>query len=105
MANNNFLILSNFHSNEQFDINGFIRANTEYPGKWDITVERIEEYENCIVSVVLVLSTLPEANISFYAVSFFEFQQDKIVLLNKYWSENTPAPQWRQNLKIAKPIR
>ena len=41
-------------TNEQFTVPEFIRANCEYPGEWDGTVERVEKYGDQLVTVVNV---------------------------------------------------
>ncbi|MGG7177372.1 hypothetical protein ACQPU1_07275 [Clostridium paraputrificum] len=42
---------------------------------------------------------------SFHAVSFIKFKNDKIVTLDEYWGDDGIAPQWRLVKKIGKPIR
>ncbi|MDQ0086706.1 hypothetical protein J2T12_000100 [Paenibacillus anaericanus] len=90
------------NSNESFNVEEFVRANCEYPGDWAITIERLEALDNLVVSVVKV--ELNNSVISFRATSFFEFMEDRIVLLNEYWGDNTKPPQWRIDKKIGKAI-
>lgn len=90
------------NTNERFNINEFVRVNSEYPGDWNIEVERLECIENLVISVVKV--TLEKGKLSFHAVSFFEFSGDKIRLLNEYWGDDGEAPQWRIDKKIGQPI-
>lgn len=90
------------NTNEQFSVEEFAAANREYPGKWNVDVERIEEIGNLVISVVKV--RLEGEEISFHATSFFEFEGDKIILLNEYWGDDGSAPQWRIDRKIGRPI-
>lgn len=90
-------------SNEQFSVEEFIIANCEYPGSWQGEVERIELLEDKIITVARVWPS--EGSISFHAVSFFELSGDKIARLDEYWGDDGPAPQWRLDRRIGKPIR
>ncbi len=90
------------NTNEQFTVEEFISANSLYPGNWSIVVERLETRGDLIVSVAKV--TLRDANAVFHAISFFEFKDGKIRLLNEYWSEDGPPPKWRVELGIGSPI-
>ena len=41
----------NWHcTNEHFTVNEFIRANCEYPGDWDGTVERVEVLDDLYIT-------------------------------------------------------
>ncbi len=42
------------NTNERFSLEEFLRANCEYPGTWDGTVERIEQMGPCIITAVHV---------------------------------------------------
>ncbi len=90
------------NTNEQFNIEEFIIANREYPGSWVIKIERLEVMNNLVISVVKV--QLKDDNTSFHATSFFEFENDKIKMLNEYWGSDEIAPQWRLERKIGKAI-
>lgn len=91
------------NTNERFTPNGYMRANSEYPGRWDIDVVRTEECGGTVISVVKI--TLHDGDVSFYATSFFTFGDDgRIVRLTEYFGDNAPAPEWRQAMGIAKPI-
>ena len=94
----------NWHcTNERFTVEEFIRANCDYPGKWDGDVERIEENGDLIVTVTHVYPK--DRSASFHAVSFIRMHAGKIASVDEYWSDDGPAPQWRQVMKIGKPIR
>ncbi|MBX4260396.1 nuclear transport factor 2 family protein (plasmid) [Clostridium estertheticum] len=90
------------NTNERFNVEEFVRANSEYPGDWSIKVERLECIENLVISVVKV--HLKNDDVSFHATSFFEFNNGKIKLLNEYWGDDGKSPQWRIDKQIGKPI-
>ena len=95
----------NWHNtNESFNVNEFIMANREYPGDWKIEIERLECIKNLVISVVKV-QLQNDNNISFHASSFFEFNDNKIKLLNEYWGNDEEAPQWRIDKKIGRKIK
>lgn len=90
------------NTNERFNVEEFVKANSEYPGAWNIKVERLECIENLVISVVKV--QLTNDDVSFHATSFFEFNNGKIILLNEYWGDDGKAPQWRIDKQISNPI-
>lgn len=66
----------NWHcTNERFSVDEFIKANCEYPGRWDGMVERIERSGELITTVTKVVSK--EGSLSFHAVSFIKIEDDK----------------------------
>ena len=73
----------------------FIIANCDYPGSWTGEVKRIEYLSDKVITVTKVSS----ADVVIHAVSFFEFHENKIILLDEYWSESGEAPQWRLDKK------
>ena len=88
------------NTNEIFTtVDSFVRANSEYPGDWSIRIDRIEEFGNLVVSVVCV--SLNESKISFYATSFFEFNNQTIMKLTEYWGDVGSAPEWRKKLGVS----
>lgn len=94
----------NWHcTNEHFTVEQYIRANCEYPGIWDGTIERIEEIGNLIIIVVNVYSS--DRQISFHVVSFIEIEDDKIIAMNEYWGDDEIAPKWRLDMKIGTTIQ
>lgn len=93
----------NWHcTNEHFTVGEYIRANCEYPGDWDGTIERIEKVGNLIITVVKVFST--DNELSFHVVSFMEIEDDKIIAMNEYWGDDGIAPSWRLKKKIGTTI-
>lgn len=90
------------NTNEQFTVSEFVKANSEYPGNWAIIPEKALRDGNTAITVVKV--TLKDADVSFHATSFFQFAGDKIISLDEYWGDDGPAPQWRQDSGLGKPI-
>lgn len=92
------------NTNERFTLDGFLRANCEYPGSWAGEVERAESIgEGRVLSVARVW--IRGCGPSFHVVSFFELAEGKIVRLDEYWGDDGPAPAWRQELRLSAPIR
>lgn len=92
------------NTNERFTLDGFLRANCEYPGSWAGEVERAESLgEGRVLSVARVW--IRGGGPSFHVVSFFELAEGKIVRLDEYWGDDGPAPAWRQGLRLSAPIR
>lgn len=90
-------------TNEHFNVEEYIIANCEYPGDWCSEVERIELIRDIAVTVTRVW--LSDNRASFHVVSFFEFIDEKIAVLNEYFAEDGSAPQWRLDKRIGKPIK
>lgn len=95
------------NQNERFNVVNFVRANKEFPGKWRLTVEKMYEIKNTVIAITLceIVDEALEVQHSFYATSFFEFQNGKITYLSEYYSDNTPPPKWREELKLSTPIK
>ena len=90
-------------TNEQFTVPGFIRANCEYPGKWDGTIERAERHGDQLITVVKVFPK--DRSASFHAVSFFRLKAGRIITLDEYWADDGDAPAWRKSMGIGKPVQ
>ena len=90
------------NTNEEFTLEEFIRANCEYPGKWDCEVERIEEIGNLIITVTRVFST--DSSVSVHATSFLRMEDGKIALMDEYWGDDEKAPKWRLDMGIGKKL-
>lgn len=89
-------------SDESFTVEEFIRANCEYPGRWECQITRQEAGEERALTVARVFS--PGSGLSFHVVSFFELQGGKIAALDEYWGTDEPAPDWRRALMLGRPI-
>ncbi len=93
----------NWHcTNECFTVDEFIRANCEYPGDWDGNVERIECMDNLIITVTHVFPK--DKSSSFLVVSFFRIEDNKIMSVDEYWSDDGEAPSWRKEMHIGRSI-
>ena len=90
-------------TNEHFNLDEDIIANCEYPGEWDGVVERIEETDDLIITVVNVYPK--DKSISFHVTSFIKIVNEKIISLQEYWAEDGEAPQWRLDKQIGTSIR
>lgn len=89
-------------TNEQFDLNEYVIANCEYPGDWKGTVERVEVFNDLIITVTNVYPK--DRSSSFHVTSFIKIQGDKIISMDEYWADDGDVPQWRIDKKIGKPI-
>lgn len=90
------------NTNEQFTVDEFIRANCEYPGKWDGKVERVETKGDTIITVAHVYAL--DDPLSFHVVSFIGVEDDRITVMDEYWGDDGEAPRWRQEKHIGKAI-
>lgn len=90
------------NTNEHFTVQEFIIANCEYPGDWVGEIERLETIRNTAVTVARIW--LSDNSHSFHVTSFFEFEGEKIAILNEYWGDDGVPPQWRQDKRIGIPI-
>jgi len=91
------------NTNEQFTTEEYIVANCEYPGDWQGEVERMELVADMAITVTRVW--LLDNSASFHVTSFFEFQEEKISVLDEYWGDDGTAPQWRLDKHIGKSIK
>jgi len=90
-------------SKEVMDANGFIEVNKNYPGRHKIRVLDVNneydkwEHRTKVITQTHVKSEMPDGkNLEFYAISFFEVEEEKILSLVEYWAETYPAPDWRK---------
>lgn len=89
-------------TNEQFSLEEYIRANCEYPGQWD---GKIVSVIPSAEQTVLITKVWPKGEgASFHCVSIIRMMKNKIVSLVEYWSYDGPAPQWRREMEIGKPL-
>lgn len=94
----------NWHcSNEHFTVEEFIQANCEYPGEWEGVIERQEEIGDTIITVTHVYTK--DRGQSFHVTSFIQISNDKIMAVDEYWGDDTPAPQWRLEKHLGTTIR
>lgn len=90
-------------TNEIFSVEEYIKANCEYPGDWEGKIERIEKADK---SIILVCKVFPKnKSISSHVVSFIKVDNDLIVEMDEYWSDDGMAPEWRRKMNIGKLIQ
>ena len=90
-------------SNERFTVEEYIRANCDYPGRWDGEIERLQAQGDV---VILAGRVFPKGGgASFHVVSFLTLRGDRIARMDEYWAEDCPAPPWREEMRIGRPIR
>ncbi|TCL77027.1 ketosteroid isomerase-like protein [Hydrogenispora ethanolica] len=77
-----------FHGSESF-----IQMNQSYPGRWRIRLEQLWSVADQVISVAEVAAA--DGSASFYATSFFRFEDGLIRELTEYYSENAAPPPWR----------
>ncbi len=90
------------NTNERFTVSQFVQANSQYPGHWQIDLQKLLETGETVISVVRV--QLKAEPVSFHATSFFQFRAGKILLLDEYWGDDGPPPQWRLDMGIGTAI-
>lgn len=88
-------------SNEQFTAAEYIRANCEYPGTWKCRIERVNEIDGGIALVYRISSEDGEMHL---VTSFITIDDEKISRMDEYYSMCDAAPEWRQAMKIGRPI-
>ena len=93
-------VISWHDSNEQFDLDEYIRANCEYPGSWSGAVQRIEKSGDTIIMVTKIWSNESSHSIT----AFAKLVGGKISRLDEYYSDINEAPVWRKDMNIGKPI-
>lgn len=80
------------NTREVFTVEEFVRANSEYPGDWQIAVERATE------ELSVIRASMGEDE--YRAVSLFRFNGDKITELTEYWGDVGDPPAWRREKGI-----
>jgi hypothetical protein len=90
-----------WNTREEFSKANFIEANRIYPGRWRIRIDRLECFNNLVVSVVHVAGN----DISFYTTSFFIVEEGQIIRIDEYWSENSEPPEWRVNSSLSETFK
>lgn len=88
------------NTGERFTVPEYVRANLEYPGQWEAQVERLDPEGR--FSVARVWS---REGAVFRAVSFYRWRGGAIRRLEEYWGDVGPAPDWRRELRLGRPIR
>lgn len=81
------------NTSEQFPTEVYIIANCEYPGNRQGNVERMDLVADMAITVTRVW--LSDNSASFHVISFSEFCEDNISVLNEYWGDDGTAQQSR----------
>ena len=89
-------------TNEHFTLEEYIRANCEYPGDWDGELERATVSGTEIIMACRVYPR--DRSASFHAVSFLQIRDGRIASMTEYWADDGPAPAWRQEMRIGRPL-
>ena len=71
----------------------YVDFNKRYPGKWEITIDKIYSMDDIVISSVKVISE-DRVN-SFYCTAFFKIKDDLIKEITEYWGDNGEPPVWR----------
>ncbi len=91
------------NTNEEFTLEEYLQANCAYPGDWVGNVERIIPTDDGCVAIIKILSS--DALVQFHQISVVTMQDEKIVALDEYYSEDGVAPQWRLDMNIGRVIQ
>lgn len=89
-------------TNECFTAAEYIRANCKYPGEWAGEIERSKRCGETIITAVRVYPR--DGSASFHVTSFIRLEGERIAAMDEYWADDGPAPRWRQEMKIGRPI-
>ena len=91
------------NTNEQFTVEEFLRANSEYPGTWCGELERTEQLGDLLISVARIYSMEPAE--SHHVVCLMRLKDGRIAAMDEYWGEDGTAPQWRLDKAIGSAIK
>ncbi|MDR1794974.1 MAG: nuclear transport factor 2 family protein [Erysipelotrichaceae bacterium] len=90
-----------YNTNEVFSLSEYIRANCEYPGKWQGELE-VSEFTG---TKGLLIYRVFDEKIACRCVCFLTLKESLIRKMEEYWADITPPPSWRQEMKIGAPIK
>ena len=90
-------------TNERFTVEEYIRANCDYPGKWDGEIEKLISTEDGFITAVRVFSM--DGTASFHVTSFITLENGKITFLDEYWADDGEPPEWRKSMNTGKSIK
>ncbi len=76
----------------------YIDFNKAYPGRWFADVEKAVMAGEEAVTVSRVYD---EEGASFYCITFFRFEGERINEIIQYWGENSEPPKWREGKAFA----
>lgn len=90
------------NTNEEFNLEEYIKVNCSYPGNWLGDVKEIIETSQGFVIIVQISSE--DQKVKVHQISNIKVKNDKIVSLDEYYSEDGIAPQWRLDLNVGRKI-
>ncbi|MCL2353702.1 MAG: nuclear transport factor 2 family protein [Defluviitaleaceae bacterium] len=90
-------------SHEQLSVEGYIRANCEYPGSWQGKIKNIRHLKESDADMVVVSKINDDKGIAFHVVSFITLCENKklITKLVEYYGDINEPPQWRKDMGVA----
>ena len=89
-------------TNERFSVEEYLRANCEYPGRWDGELERVEWAGDV---TILAGRIFGGERVSAHVVSFLKIADGRIAEMTEYFGGDGPAPEWRREMRIGTKIR
>lgn len=87
------------NTKERFDVEGYLRANCEYPDEWIGNIKDTYSTKDHIIMVSRIQRK--DRELSFHVVSILSFDQDKIKRMEEFWSQDDEVPSWRKELQIS----
>jgi len=91
------------NTNEKFSVDEYIRANCEYPGDWQGTLEDYDFVDRGTKTLIFIVSVHTDEKIIARTVSFINFASpdcELISRLTEYWGDIGEPPQWRKDKNI-----
>lgn len=89
-------------TNECFTVEGYIRANCDYPGAWQGEVERVEPLPCGMLTAARVWTE----GASFHSVSLFRLNREGLITeLDEYWGDDGEPPAWRRAMGLSTRIK
>ncbi len=88
------------NTDEKFDLEDYLTANCEYPGRWRGQFLRAEKTDT---GAVVAARIWEDGGPSFHVVSFFHFDRaGRIAEMTEFWGDDSPPPRWRQELGLGR---
>jgi len=90
-------------SHEQLSVDGYIRANCEYPGSWQGKIKNIRHLKDSDADIVVVSKINDDKGFAFHIVSFITLCEHKELInhLVEYYGDINEPPQWRKDMGVA----
>lgn len=87
-----------YETNEKFSIDEYLQVNLEYPNEWIGEIKRIENKNDLIIFIGEVKSK--DESLCYYCTSFVKMKNNKILLLEEFWTKVASPPNWRKKLNL-----